>query len=124
MLLLLVWRHLGVYGVEDGQVDLQNLNRSMRIAPSFDVSTFRADAGRKLGPVLHRMTAMVSGRPLQTLRRSLLTLDALRRRRRTDSAGSRMRSTWRSWRGGCGTLRACTMRRRVNRPSLLEFMSH
>ena len=62
MLLLLIWRHLGVYGAEDGQVDIQNLNRSMRIAPSFNVGTFRADAGRKLGPVLHRMTAMVSGR--------------------------------------------------------------
>ncbi|KAF7795183.1 hypothetical protein EIP86_006332 [Pleurotus ostreatoroseus] len=58
MLLLLIWRHLGVYGAEDGQVDIQNLNRSMRIAPSFNVGTFRADAGRKLGPVLHRMTAM------------------------------------------------------------------
>lgn len=92
-MLLLVWRHLGVYGVEDGQVDLQNLNRSMRIAPSFDVSTFRTDAGRKLGPVLHRMTVMVSERSLQTFRRSLLTLDVLRRRRRTDSAGSLMKST-------------------------------
>ena len=60
MLLLLVWRHLGVYGAEDRPVDIQNLNMSIRLVPSFDVSTFRSEAGRKLGPVLHRMTTMVS----------------------------------------------------------------
>lgn len=64
MLLLLVWRHLGVYGAEDRPVDIHNLNMSIRLVPSFDVSTFRAEAGRKLGPLLHRMTTMV-GLPLQ-----------------------------------------------------------
>ena len=59
MLLLLVWRHLGVYGAEDRPVDVRNLNMSVRSIPSFDVSAFRGEAGRKLGPVLRRMTAMV-----------------------------------------------------------------
>ena len=66
MLLLLVWRHLGIYGADQfasGSHDLAlNLNLSIRLPQmsSFDGTAFRAEAGRKLGPVLHRMTTMVS----------------------------------------------------------------
>lgn len=57
MLLLLVWRHLAVYG--DEAADVPNLGASMRIAPSFNVDSFRTDASRKLAPVVHKLSTMV-----------------------------------------------------------------
>ena len=65
MLLLLIWRHLGVYGADDRPVDVQNLNMSVRFIPSFDVHNFRSEVGRKLGPLLHRMSNMVSTKTVE-----------------------------------------------------------
>lgn len=59
MLLLLIWRHLGVFGAEERPLEALNLHMSAQLAPSFDVETFRMEAGRKLNPILQRMTAMV-----------------------------------------------------------------
>jgi nuclear pore complex protein Nup205 len=57
MLLLLMWRHLAVYG--DTESDIGNLRTTIRIASSFNAESFRTDASRKLAPIIRRLSLMV-----------------------------------------------------------------
>ncbi len=97
MLLLLIWRHLAVYGAEHEASNIQNLNMSVRLAPSFSMDTFRSETARKLAPVMYHLKIMVNA-PL-SINSKLWLIILIRRRRRPDLGGSRTRSTWRLWRG-------------------------